>query len=70
MTVDDFAVTAGQDGNLETKFPDAAAHAIHGSIVLARVAGVENEFVYWPQFDTLRHDLRNHASPHQEFSLY
>jgi hypothetical protein len=53
MTVDDFAVAAGAFRDFEAKLPDAAAHAIHGRVVFARVARIENEFVNWPQLDAL-----------------
>ena len=42
MTIDDFAVAAGQHRDLEAELPDAAAHAIHGSVVLAWVARIEH----------------------------
>jgi hypothetical protein len=42
VTIDDLAVASGEHRDFEAKFPDATAHPIHGRIVLARVAGVEN----------------------------
>jgi hypothetical protein len=48
MAVDHFAVAAGQHGTLEAEFPEAAAHAIHGGVILARVAGIEDEPVDGP----------------------
>jgi hypothetical protein len=70
MAIDDFAVAAGEYRDLESELADAAAHAIHSGIVLAGVAGVENEFVDWPVLDVLGHRLTDHALPHEEFSLY
>jgi hypothetical protein len=70
MAVHDLAVAAGEYWDLETKLADRRAHAIHDRVVLARVARVENEFIYWPVFDALRHRLTDHASPHQEFCLF
>jgi hypothetical protein len=48
MAVDHLTVAAGQHGTLEAEFPEAAAHAIHSSIVLARVASIEDEPVDGP----------------------
>jgi hypothetical protein len=48
MAVDHLAVAAGQHGTLEAEFPEAAAHAIHGGVILARVAGIEDEPVDGP----------------------
>ena len=40
MAIDDFAVASDQTRDLETEFPDTAAHAIHCRIVLARVSRI------------------------------
>ena len=54
VAVDHLAVAAGQHRNLEAEFADAAAHAIHGGVVLARVAGVEDEAVDRPDLNLKR----------------
>jgi hypothetical protein len=46
LPVHHFPVAARKHGILETEFPNAAAHAIHGGIILPRVAGVEHQSVY------------------------
>ena len=51
MAIHHFAVAAREHGNLEAELADAAAHAIHGGVVLARVAGVEDEPVDVPDLD-------------------
>jgi hypothetical protein len=43
MTVDHFPITARKHWNLEAKFPDAAAQAIDGRVVLAGIAGIQNQ---------------------------
>src|SRR5579871_3151509 len=48
MAVHHLAVAARQHGTLKSKFADATAHAIHGGIVLAGVAGVVDQPVYGP----------------------
>jgi hypothetical protein len=54
MTVDHLAVAAGQDWNLEAEFADAAAHPVHGGIVLPRVADVEDQPFDWPELNLQR----------------
>ena len=51
VAIDDFAVAARQHGNLEAELADAAAHAIDGGVVLAGIAGVENELIDRPDLD-------------------
>src|ERR1019366_4957860 len=51
MAVDDFAVTADQARDFETKLTNTAAQAIHSRVVLARVAGVKDQLVNWPHLD-------------------
>src|ERR1035441_5094097 len=51
MTVNHFAVTADQAGNLETEFPNTAAHAIHSRVVLSWIAFISDQFVDWPNLD-------------------
>jgi hypothetical protein len=45
MAVDYLTVAAGEYGDLEAEFADAAAHPVNCRVVLARVAGVENQLV-------------------------
>jgi hypothetical protein len=45
------AVAASKYRDLEAELADAAAHAIHGGVVLARVARVENQPVDGLDFD-------------------
>jgi hypothetical protein len=52
MAVNHFAVAAHQTRNLETKFTNAAAHAVHSRIVLARVARVKDQLVDGPDLDS------------------
>jgi hypothetical protein len=49
MAIHHFAVTADQTGDLETKLAKAAAHLIHSRVILARVAGVKDQLIDWPQ---------------------
>jgi hypothetical protein len=42
MAIDDFAVAASQDWNLEAELADAAAHAINCGVIFSRVARVED----------------------------
>ena len=59
VAVHDFAVAAGEHGNLEAELADAAAHAIDRGVVLSRVACVEDQLVDGPGLDfSLR--LRDH----------
>src|SRR5258708_31899278 len=44
MPVHDFAVAAREHRNLEPELPEARYHPVHHSVVLARVARVENQF--------------------------
>ena len=46
MTIYNLTVAASKYRDLEAELADAAAHAIHGGIVLARVARVENEVCF------------------------
>jgi len=39
MAIDDLAVAAGQDWNLEAELANAAAHAINSCVVLSGIAG-------------------------------
>src|SRR5260370_21448516 len=48
MAVDHIAVTSNQTRNLETKFSDSTAHEVHGCIVLAPVAQVQDQLVDGP----------------------
>jgi hypothetical protein len=43
MAVNYLAVAASQHGDFEAEFPDAAAHAIHGGVVLSRIANIEDQ---------------------------
>jgi hypothetical protein len=66
MAVYHLAVAAGQYRDLEAEFADAAAHPINCGVVLARIAGLEDQSVYWPDLDLkiLRRGFpRKHASP-------
>jgi hypothetical protein len=49
VAVDDFTRRARQHRNLETEFLNAAAHAVHGVVVLARVAGVQHQPINRPR---------------------
>jgi hypothetical protein len=70
VTIDDLTVATGEYRDLEAELADAAAHAIHGRVVLARVAGVENKFVNWPVLDSLGQGLREHTSPSEYFNAW
>jgi hypothetical protein len=48
VAINDFAVAAGQDRNLEAELTDAAAHAIHDGVVLPGIPRVEDELVDGP----------------------
>ena len=54
MTIDYLAVAAGKYRNFESELADAAAHAIHGGVVLARVARILDESFERPSLDVLR----------------
>ena len=54
MAVHHLAVAAGEHRDLEAELADAAAHAIHGGIVLAGIAGVEDQPVDGPGLDLYR----------------
>jgi len=54
MAVDHFCVPADQDRNLEPEFSDGGHHAIHGSVVLAGITGVEDQPVDEPDLDLKR----------------
>jgi hypothetical protein len=49
MTVNHFAVTSHEPGNLKTELTNAAAHAIHSRVVLAWIADVKDQLFDWPQ---------------------
>ena len=51
MTIHHLAVAAGQHGDFEAELANAAAHAIHRGVVLARIAGVEDQPVDRPNLD-------------------
>ena len=51
VIINHFAVRPSQHWNIEAGLPDAAAHAIHGSIVFSGIASVENQFVDGPDLD-------------------
>jgi len=42
------AIATSEYRNLEAELADAAAHAIHDGVVLARIAGIEDQAVYGP----------------------
>ena len=74
MTIDDLAIPTGQDGNLQPEFPDAAAHTIYCGVVLAGIAGVENQPVDVPDFYLQRLDGFSHRgtfilSPEYQFAI-
>jgi hypothetical protein len=60
VAVHDGSVAAREHRDLEAEFADAAAHAIHGGVVLAWVAGVENKPVDGPDFYLQRVDRFSH----------
>ena len=66
MPVDHFTIAAGEHRDLEAELADAAAHAVHGRIVLPRVACVEDQPVDRPDLNLVglsRRLLREHTSP-------
>lgn len=63
VPVQHLAVAACENRNLESEFADAAAHAIHGGIVLSGISWVFDEPFDRPSFNALLHNRRNHASP-------
>jgi hypothetical protein len=63
MAVNHFAVTSNQTRNLETKFTDTAAHAIHGHVVLAWVPGVKDQLIDWQHLDFHRYFSWHHNKP-------
>src|ERR1035438_2787417 len=67
MPVDHVAIAAGQYRDLEAEFADAAAHAINDSIILAGIAGVENQLVNRPIFDARL--CGDHSTPRQSTDL-
>ena len=60
MTVDHFAVAADQTRDFEPKLSDTAAHAIHGGIVLPRVASVKDQLVNRPGMHLHQYGRRDH----------
>jgi len=62
VIINHFAVRPGQHWNLEAGLPDAAAHAIHGSMVFSGLASVENQFVDGPDLDFHRWGRLNHSA--------
>jgi hypothetical protein len=60
VAVHHLAVAAGQHRDLEAELSNAAAHAIDGCVVLARVPGVQDQFVDLPNLD-LEGRGRGHA---------
>jgi hypothetical protein len=54
MTVHDLAVAAGQNWKFESELAGAAAHAIDRGVVLAGIAGVEDQLVDGPDLDLKR----------------
>ena len=70
MAVDDLAVAARQHRDLEAELADAAAHAIHRGVVLAGIAGVEDQLVDRPLLDGLRDCLRNHVHTSSKLSWF
>ena len=46
-----FEVITEEDRDLESKFTDAATHAIHSGIVLPRVAEIKDQTVDEPDFN-------------------
>jgi hypothetical protein len=65
MAIDYLSVTPGEDRDLEPELPDAAAHALHGSVIFSGISGVENQLVYRPglNLDCICH---THRSPHPD----
>src|SRR5260370_789299 len=53
MAGPNFAVAAGEHGNLEAELADGGAQAIHRSVVLARISGVKDQAVNRPRLDLL-----------------
>ena len=51
VAVHDFPVAARENRDLEAELADAGTHAIHRGIVLARVAGVEDQAVDGPDLN-------------------
>src|SRR3954463_13184300 len=66
MAVHPLPVATGQHRNFEAEFPDAAAHAIHGGVILAGVAGVEDQPVDGPILDAFGDRRHEHTSPQIE----
>jgi hypothetical protein len=56
MAIHYFSIAAREDRDFETEFTDAGAHAIHGGVVLARIAGVEDQLVDGPDLNLKRAD--------------
>jgi len=63
VAIHHFTVAASEHWDLEAKLADTAAHAIHGSIVLAWISRVFYQPFDRPSLNALRLVLRNHASP-------
>jgi hypothetical protein len=51
MPIHDLAVAARQNRNFEAELADRGAHAIHGDVVLAGIAGVQNKAANVPDLD-------------------
>src|SRR5215472_6149117 len=72
MPIYDFALTADQTGNLESKLADRRAHPTHGGLLLARIARILAKPSNWPKLDArvagrfshppLNTNLRFHSS--------
>jgi hypothetical protein len=62
MRVHHFPIAAGQHRNLEAKFVYGSHDAIHGSVVLAGIAGVEDQPVDGPDLDLKRGGRGHYAT--------
>jgi hypothetical protein len=69
MAVHNFTVATNDTGDLEAKLSDRRTHAIHGSIVLARVSRVFDQPFDWPQLDVLGRRMREHTPPSEKLIL-
>jgi hypothetical protein len=59
--IDHLSVTASEHRDFEAELPDAAAHAINGSVVLSGIARVEDQVFDRPLLNILRSRLINHV---------
>jgi hypothetical protein len=70
VTIDHFAIAANQTRNLKAKLTNAAAHAIHRRIVLARVARIKDQPVDGPGLDFHGHFRRHHDAPFLKLDIF